>query len=97
MRLKNQAKKDNLSIEDIVINALDNSISNAESNFEIRNVVGQEIDGKNIFEKDDLVLIHGIFYRYKLDENLTKIDKKETYIIKNATGNIIIIGRNGEK
>ncbi|WP_129045511.1 toxin-antitoxin system HicB family antitoxin [Companilactobacillus metriopterae] len=97
MRLKNQAKKDNLSIEDIVINALDNSISNAESNFEIRNVVGQEIDGKNIFEKDDLVLIHGIFYRYKLDENLAKIDKKETYIIKNATGNIIIIGRNGEK
>ncbi|MDN6899790.1 toxin-antitoxin system HicB family antitoxin [Oenococcus sicerae] len=82
------AAADNRSVNSYITKILENDVK--ENSFEDRQFVGTMIPGKKINDKNGLVDVSGIYYRYLIEEN-QKVDKTANYVILGATGNVLTL------
>ncbi|KGO31944.1 toxin-antitoxin system HicB family antitoxin [Oenococcus alcoholitolerans] len=93
-KISELAKSDNRSLNSYIAKVLEEKVES--SSFENRQFVGTSVDASKIDEKNGLVDVSGIYYRYIIagDE---KIEKRAKYVILSANGNLLTLSRLKEK
>ncbi|WP_257608661.1 type II toxin-antitoxin system HicB family antitoxin, partial [Oenococcus oeni] len=82
------AAADNRSVNSYITKILEKDVKN--NSFEDRQFVGTLIPGKRINDKNGLVEVSGIYYRYLIEDN-QKVDKTANYVILEANGNVLTL------
>ena len=83
-----KAKSENRSINNYIVHLLQESTK--QETFENRQIVGQTIKGSEILTESGLVSVHGIYYRYILN-NGQAVDVQDDYTIIEANGSILTL------
>ncbi|WP_260344998.1 Arc family DNA-binding protein [Periweissella beninensis] len=82
------AQKDHRSVNSYIVNLLDQQLP--VNNFEDRHVLKQIINGATLDLVNNLILINGIYYRFKTDNN-DRIDSTANYCIVATDGNLLTL------
>ncbi|EHN59485.1 toxin-antitoxin system HicB family antitoxin [Oenococcus kitaharae] len=82
------AAADQRSVNSYITKVLEKNVEN--SSFEDRQFVGTTVPGRKINDKNGLVDVSGIYYRYLIEDN-QKVDKTANYVILEASGNVLTL------
>ncbi|KRL55049.1 MAG: toxin-antitoxin system HicB family antitoxin [Furfurilactobacillus sp.] len=87
-RLAAAADRENRSVNAHIVTIL--AASAKQTTFEHRQIIGQAIAGKQLNQKNGLVELSGIYYRF-LIENNDPVDAKASYTVLESNGNILTL------